>query len=52
MAAYDYEGIKFGVGIYLNNLQKVSDGDSLTGRTTAEDDFAPIEAASAEKLFE
>ncbi|MCL5292560.1 MAG: DUF2815 family protein [Actinobacteria bacterium] len=28
-----------GVGVGLNNLQKLSDGDSLTGRSRAEDDF-------------
>lgn len=49
--AYDQKGNK-GVGVGLINLQKVADGESLSSRTKAEDDFQPIEnAATAEDLF-
>ena len=37
--AYDKSGNK-GIGCGLNNLQKLADGEPLTGRSRAEDDFA------------
>lgn len=41
--AYD-KGGNCGVNISLNNIQKVADGEPLGGsRTTAEEDFTPIE---------
>jgi len=55
--AWDYEGVKFGVSFGLNNIQKVKDGEPFSGRTKAEDDFAPVAtedgetAQSAESLF-
>lgn len=39
---YDRNGNK-GVGIGLQNIQKVNDGDPLSGRSRAEDDFAPLD---------
>lgn len=47
--AYDAKGNK-GVSFGLQNLQKVKDGDSLSGRTKAQDDFAPIENLEGEKV--
>jgi hypothetical protein len=38
---------KYGVGIGLNNLQKLADGDRLAGGTNARDDFAPVENPDA-----
>lgn len=54
--AYDAKGNK-GVAFGLQNIQKVKDGDPLSGRTRATDDFSPIgeEAAaggSAANLFD
>lgn len=43
--AYDVSGSR-GVSLGLNNIQKTRDGDSLGGKTKAEDDFAPIEGAA------
>lgn len=40
--AYDVSGKK-GITVYLQNLQKIKDGDSLAGRTRAEDEFSAIE---------
>lgn len=37
------QGGNCGVNFYLNNLQKVKEGEPLGGRTKAEHDFAPIE---------
>ena len=52
--AYDQKG-NCGVAFGLNNLQKVADGESFSGRTRPEDDFAPIEGAtsssSSESIF-
>lgn len=60
--AYDQAGNK-GVSFALRNIQKVADGDPLSGRTTAQDDFSPVdmpaqtsakitnEGASATDLF-
>jgi hypothetical protein len=51
--AYDKVGNK-GVSLYLNNIQKVADGDPLGGRTAPSDDFAAVagsENESADKLF-
>lgn len=39
--AYDYLGKK-GITVYLQNLQKVKDGESLAGKTRAEDEFSAI----------
>lgn len=38
---------KYGVGIGLNNVQKLADGDRLAGGTNAKEDFAPVEAPDA-----
>jgi hypothetical protein len=47
--------LKRGVSFGLLNLQKVSDGDPLVGKSSPQDDFSPIEiadeGASAEALF-
>lgn len=43
--AYDNKGNK-GVAFGLVNVQKVSDGEALGGRTRAEDDFTPIAGAT------
>lgn len=51
--AYDNKGNR-GVAFGLGNIQKVKDGEPLSGRSRAQDDFAPIEATgtdSAEGLF-
>jgi hypothetical protein len=40
--AYDVKGNR-GVGLGLQNVQKLRDGAAFTGRTKAEDDFEPIE---------
>lgn len=40
--AYDREGNK-GVTLLLNNVQKIADGDRLSGRPDAEDDFEAVE---------
>ena len=42
---YDNKGNR-GVSFGLGNIQKTRDGDPLTGRTRAQDDFAPIEGAT------
>lgn len=47
--AYDMSGNK-GVSFGLRNIQKVADGESFGGRTRAEDDFAPVEAAASEDV--
>ena len=39
--AWDYKGKK-GVSIGLGNIQKLRDGESFSGRTNPEDDFAAI----------
>lgn len=55
--AYDQKGNR-GVAFGLGNIQKVKDGDQLSGRTKPEDEFQAIEGAvssgdeSAEGLFE
>lgn len=43
--AYDQAGNR-GVSFGLNNIQKVGDGDALSYRTKAEDDFKPVEMAA------
>jgi hypothetical protein len=50
--AYDQAGNK-GVNFGLQNIQKVAEGDALSGKTKAQDDFAPIEggAESASDLL-
>ena len=40
-SAYDVDGAR-GVTFYLQNLQKTREGEPLSGRPKAEDDFAPI----------
>ncbi len=53
--AYDNKGNR-GVAFGLQNIQKVKDGDPLSGKAKAEDEFAPIETAgngsSADSLFD
>lgn len=39
--AYDQKGNR-GVAFSLQNVQKIKDGDPLSGRTRAQDDFAPV----------
>lgn len=39
--AYDNKGNR-GVAFGLQNVQKVKDGDPLSGRTKAQDDFSPV----------
>lgn len=43
---YDQSGSK-GVTIGLNNVQKVGEGEPLSGRPKPEDDFAPIESSDS-----
>lgn len=47
---YDQKGNK-GVGVGLLNLQKVADGESLSSRSKAEDDFAPVAVESTDEIF-
>lgn len=45
VTAYAYSNVSKGVGFGLHNLQKLGDGENLTGRISAEDDFeddAPV----------
>lgn len=44
--AYNKNGNK-GVGCGLNNLQKLEDGQALSGRTSAAEDFGPVTTAQA-----
>lgn len=44
---YDREGNK-GVTLLLNNVQKIADGDRLSGRPDAEDDFEAVEGEGGE----
>lgn len=37
-----------GVGCGLNNVQKTREGDPLTGRTTAAEDFGPMPQANVQ----
>jgi hypothetical protein len=39
---YSVDGNK-GIAAGLNNVQKLADGDSLSGRASAEDDFTAVE---------
>ena len=43
---YDTEGNK-GVGVALNNIMKLADGEKFSGRKSAEDDFGPAPGAAA-----
>lgn len=43
--AYDNKGNR-GVAFGLQNLQKVKDGEPFSGKTRAEDDFAPVKVES------
>lgn len=45
--AYDNESK--GVAFFLINVQKLGDGDRLSGDPSAEDDFKPVKKASAKK---
>ena len=45
---YDTDGNK-GVTLFLNNVQKVRDGDRLAGRPDAEDDFDAVEGEDGEE---
>lgn len=42
--AFDSNGNR-GIGVGLNNIMKVAEGDPLSGRASAEEDFAEVEAA-------
>lgn len=46
-SAYDQKGNK-GVSFWLQNLQKIRDGESFGGRMKPQEDFEPIEAASGD----
>lgn len=46
--AYDTNGNK-GVTLFLNNAQKVKDGDRLAGRPDATDDFEAVEGEDGEE---
>jgi hypothetical protein len=48
--AYD-SPVNKGVTAYLMGVQKVGDGESLTGRMKAEDLFSPIVESAAEDMF-
>ena len=48
MWPYDTDGNK-GVTLFLNNVQKVRDGDRLAGRPDAEDDFDAVEGEDGEE---
>lgn len=41
---------KGGVGVYLNSLQKVRDGEALAGRRSAADEFADFDDADEDPL--
>lgn len=45
--AYDQKGNR-GVAFGLSNIQKMGDGESLGGRSTPEQDFAPVATDSSE----
>lgn len=45
--AFEYQGIKR-TNFFLNNIQKVKDGEHLDSRTAAEDDFTPLETPENE----
>ena len=46
--AYDTDGNK-GVTLLLNNVQKVADGERLSGRPDAEDDFEAVDGEDGEE---
>jgi len=47
---FPYRGEKGdGIGVGLGNIQKVSDGDHLTGRASADSDFDPLDDADDEE---
>lgn len=48
-AAYDHPTGGKGVGIYLNNVQKIRDGEPFGSRTTAQSDFDIVEDGVADK---
>jgi len=48
--AFSQKGNK-GVACGLNNIQKLEDGDSLSGRSRAEDDFDTVDDDGAEEDF-
>jgi hypothetical protein len=45
--AYDTQGNK-GVAFGLRNIQKLGDGEDISGRVSAEDDFGPLEDDGAD----
>ena len=48
---FPYRGEKGdGIGVGLANIQKVSDGDHLTGRASADNDFDPLDDADDEDV--
>jgi hypothetical protein len=49
-SAFDHEKGNKGVAFYLNNIQKVRDGDKLTSRTAAEDEFEAVEPEEPKEL--
>ncbi len=40
-----------GIAVSLNNIMKVKDGEPLSGRASAEEDFADVEATEADDLL-
>lgn len=47
---YDQKGNK-GVAFGLQNLQKVAEGEPLSGRSSPSEDFKPVEGAEKDDLF-
>lgn len=43
IAPFNFENMNFGVGVYLQNLQKLRDGQPFSGRKNAKDDFEALE---------
>ena len=50
-AAYK-KGGNTGVGVYLNNLMKIKDGERLDGRKNAEDEFSEFASQTEQSEFE
>lgn len=48
---YDHAGNR-GVAFYLQNIQKVSNGEPLSGRVSAENEFAPVAGASSDSMWD
>jgi hypothetical protein len=47
--AFAYDNESKGVAFFLINVQKLGDGDRLSGNPSAEDDFKPVAKAGAKK---